>query len=611
MSHLIVGTCGHIDHGKTALIKALNGFEGDTLKEEKARGITIDLSFSSLGNGEKNISFIDVPGHEKLVKHMISGAFSFDAVLIAVSAAEGVMPQTLEHLEILKLLGVRDALLIVTKKDLVPETALAAASAQIEEQVAGFGFNLLGTLAVSIYDAASVEAVKKRLFALPARPKVEANFFRLYVDRVFSLRGVGTVVTGSVLGKPVSLKDTLFICNTETPCRIRNIQVHNEDVGKAELSSRVALNLAGVNAKEIKRGYLLIQKGYLRGFGSIDIFFETLGREELRHNRNYTLYIGAMRSEVRVTLFEGKEHAACGFATLKSCSSIFSIYGEKLILREGNRTVAGARVLNPVADPLRRKQKLALLEALKSEDFPQAYRVLLEAHKKGLGLVSSAQRFALSHEEAIAQATVLKNVFVDEKALVLYPLETQAELAEQIGAVYEKNRYALLSVSSIRLRMPWASEGLIASAFGILEKKGVLKAEGNLYKNAKVTEETASFLGARILERLREEDTAPSAPFNMYDDLDIDRKSGDRVLKALCVQKSVVRLSHNLFICARSLGNIVLKMRRIIQDDGYIEIANFKAHYPLSRKYLVAYLEYLDHFSDIRKEGNRRFDTSL
>jgi len=136
MSSIIIGTCGHIDHGKTSIVKALNGFEGDTLKEEKERGITIDLSFSNLSNGEKNIAFIDVPGHEKLVKNMISGAFGFDSVMIVVSAAEGIMPQTVEHLEILKLLGIKDAILVISKKDLVEEEELASKILEIQAFIA-------------------------------------------------------------------------------------------------------------------------------------------------------------------------------------------------------------------------------------------------------------------------------------------------------------------------------------------------------------------------------------------------------------------------------------------------------------------------------------------
>jgi len=163
MSSYIIGTCGHIDHGKTSIIKAMNGFEGDTLKEEKERGITIDLSFSNISQGDKNIAFIDVPGHEKLVKNMISGAFGFDSVMIIVSATEGIKPQTVEHLEILKLLGVKDAVLVISKKDLVSEEELASKIVEIQVFIAKYNFNIQAVVPVSIYDESSIEALKEKL----------------------------------------------------------------------------------------------------------------------------------------------------------------------------------------------------------------------------------------------------------------------------------------------------------------------------------------------------------------------------------------------------------------------------------------------------------------
>lgn len=190
MNNYIIGTCGHIDHGKTALIRALNGYEGDTTKEEQQRGITIDLSFSNLSKENQNIAFIDVPGHEKLVKNMIAGAFSFDCVMIVVSAAEKIMPQTVEHLQILSLLGVKNAILTITKKDLVEESALASIIEEVESFVKEFDFNILFTTAVSIYDENSIEKLKDKLFSLNASTKVEENFFRYYVDRIFFLHKV-------------------------------------------------------------------------------------------------------------------------------------------------------------------------------------------------------------------------------------------------------------------------------------------------------------------------------------------------------------------------------------------------------------------------------------
>lgn len=185
MSNIIIGTAGHIDHGKTALIRALNGFEGDTTNEEKQRGITIDLSFSNLSLGQQNIAFIDVPGHEKLVKNMIAGAFGFDYVMLVISANEGIKPQTIEHIEIINLLGLKEIIVVITKKDLVTTEELELKKEEILEFLQNFDFEIKFISAVSIYDENSINKLKTLLFSIKNSTKQEENFFRFYVDRVF------------------------------------------------------------------------------------------------------------------------------------------------------------------------------------------------------------------------------------------------------------------------------------------------------------------------------------------------------------------------------------------------------------------------------------------
>lgn len=606
MSNYIIGTCGHIDHGKTALIKALNGYEGDSTQEEQQRGITIDLSFSNIQKAQQNVAFIDVPGHEKLVKNMIAGAFSFDAVMIVVSAQEGIKPQTVEHLEILNLLGVKNAVLIITKKDLVTQEELENKITEIESFVQGFEFNILFKTAVSIYDEASIEQLKEKLFSLNAGTKIEENFFRYYVDRVFSSKGAGTIVTGTVLGKPIKLDEKIFICELKKEAKIKNLQVHSNNVMEASISNRTAINLSGVDAKQLKRGFLITKKGYLRGFFNVDISFEALKGKQLHHNRQYSIYLGSKRIDAKVLLFNSEAALETGFATIKSDAEIFSIYGEKLIIREGNQTIAGGVILNPIADPMKKSQKFQLLQHLKEEDFQKAYELLLDAHKKGLGLISSAQRFALSHEEALLKAKELENTFVDEENLVLYPLQTKDIIKNSIKDIYTKNQYALLSNASIQLRLKWASENFIQTVLDELCGEKFLEKDGNLYKNSNIQVDFKTSLEQVVLKRLEEEDITPTAPYNIYDELDLDRKMGDTILKSLTAKKQVVRLQHNLFIHAQSLSKIVLNMKNIIKEEGFINIENFKEKYPLSRKYLITYLDYLDNFSQIKKVDNKR-----
>ena len=606
MSNIIIGTAGHIDHGKTALIRSLNGFEGDNTNEEKQRGITIDLSFSNLTRAERNIAFIDVPGHEKLIKNMIAGAFGFDYVMLVVSSKEGLMPQTIEHIEILSLLGIKNLILVITKKDLVDEKILKEQEKKIVEFLNEFEFNIKFIKAVSIYDEKSIEDLKNTLFTISNSTKNEENFFRFYVDRVFSVKGSGTVVTGTVLGKKIELEEKVFIPHLQKETKIKNIQVHNQNAIEANISSRAALNLSSVDINSLQRGDIITKKGFLRGFDTIDISFKCLKNKKLNHNQTYTLFIGAKKIDVKVLLFDSLTSLEDGFATLKMDEKIFTVFGEKVILRSANDTICGGVILNPIYDPMNKNQKRDLLKNLYKKDFKNAFKILLEAHKRGLGVVSSTQRFALSHDESLEFANSLEDVFVDKKELVIYPIKTKDEIVEFIKNIYIKNSYALLSSSSINLRVPWASIEFINSALDDLVQNGFLVKEGQLYKNANIKEDITKELENIFLERLKSEDITPTAPYNIYDDLDIDRKLGDDILKSLTAKKDVIRLQHNLFIHSQSLNKIIKSMREIIKQDGFIEIFNFKQRFDLSRKYLVCYLDYLDNFSDIKKVENRR-----
>ena len=606
MSNIIIGTAGHIDHGKTALIRALNGFEGDSTNEEKQRGITIDLSFSNLSKGQQNIAFIDVPGHEKLVKNMIAGAFGFDYVMLVISANEGIKPQTIEHIEIINLLGLKEIIVVLTKKDLVTQDELELRKEEIIEFLSAYDFEINFISCVSIYDENSIEKLKTQLFSINNSTKQEENFFRFYVDRVFSPKGVGTVVTGTVLGKKCELNEKLFICQSQKETKIKNIQVHNQNALEANISNRTALNLQNININDIQKGDLITKKGHIRGFDGIDISFKCLKNKKLNHNQTYSLFIGAKKIEVKVLLFDSIGSLENGYATLKANENLYTIFGEKIILRNANETICGGIVLNPIIDPMKKNQKRKLLEALEKKDFINAYKELLNAHKKGLGIISSTQRFALSHDEAIDFAKVMDDVFVDTKELVIYPISTKEEVKNFVKEIYTKNHYALLSNASINLRLKWASEGFIQLALNELVEEKFLEKDGSLYKNANVKEDFAKDLENIFLARLKNEDIAPTAPYNIYDDLDIDRKLGDDILKSLTSKKQVIRLQHNLFIHFESLNKVVKTMKEIIKEDGFIEISNFKDRFDLSRKYLITYLDYLDNYSDIKKVENRR-----
>lgn len=608
MNYAIIGTAGHVDHGKTALIEALTGFVGDTLEEEKRRGITINLSFSSMQNETTNVAFIDVPGHEKLLKNMIAGAFGFDGSLVVIDANEGIMPQTKEHLEILNLLHVSNIIVALTKKDLATPEVIEQRKYEITEHFKSLSnLKLVHIIPVSIYDTASIETLKNALFALPIVEKKSNGLFRYYVDRSFSIAGAGTVVTGTVLDGSIKVGEKIFAPESEKEFIVRNLQVHDQDVPFALSSQRTAINLQSASKTLFEKGVLLCKKGFIRGFDCADVWVESIGGHALKHNAKVNLFVGTKQIEARILFYESESELKQGFAKLQFNQKLFLVHGEPFILCASGRTIGGGHILNPINDPMKKKVKLELLKALHVKDFKTAFTILVEMHKRGFGIISSNQRFGLNHDEALAIAKEIEGIFVDEKGLVLYPLSTQDELSSIIQAIYKKNAYALLSASSLSLKLKWASTSFIENVLQFLCEKEVLSFQNGVYKNANIDiSNIENMVEERIYDILLKSEFTPDAPYNIYDDLDIDRKMGDDAFKSLTKARKIVRLEHNIFVTTTALSEIMTKMRELMRNENGIDIKSFKEHFDFSRKYLVAYLDYLDQFADVKKEGTRR-----
>jgi len=606
--HIIVGTAGHIDHGKTSLVKALNGFEGDTLKEERERGITINLSFSNLHNNDKNIAFIDVPGHEKLIKNMISGAFGFDAAMVVIDANEGIMPQTNEHLEILNLLHVKNIIIALTKIDLVNQEKIEKQTREIYKYIKDFShLTLQALIPVSIYDQKSIERLKAELFNIPIVEKQSNGLFRYYIDRSFSLSGVGTIVTGTVLDGKISIGEKVFAPELNKEVVIKNIQVHEQNVESAFSSQRAAMNLKNTKMN-LKKGTLLCKKGFIRGFNTADVWIESISNNNIKHNSQILFCVGTKQVEAKILLYENNNEIKQGYAKVQFRNKIFLVYNEPFIICNSGRVIGGGRVLNPINDPIKKKIKLSLLKTLKDKDYKKAFSILTKLHKRGFGIVSSNQRFGLNHEDALKIAYEIDNIFVDEKGLVLYHIEIKDELKDKINAIYEKNPYALLSANSLSLKIKWASETILENVLNELHKKGKLSFENGIYKKSNVSiNDIDNFIETKIYTILSKNKFTPPSPYNIYDNLDIDRVKGDNALKRLTKAKKVVRLSHNLFVTTDNLSDMMTRIREIIKNEGSIDITSFKKHYNFSRKYLIAYLDYLDKYDDIKKDGIKRF----
>ncbi|EIC9180388.1 selenocysteine-specific translation elongation factor, partial [Campylobacter coli] len=404
MKSLLIGTAGHIDHGKTSLIKAINGFEGDSLKEEKERQITINLSFSNLNYKQKHLSFIDVPGHKDLVKTMISGAFGFSACLFVVDINEGLKEQSIEHLEVLELLGVKDIILVLSKCDLCENP-----KEQEQKILNSLEFIPMKVFHTSIKDQESIERLKNYLLNLECKNANANLVFRYYIDRVFSLKGIGTIVTGSLNEGKISLNEKIICLDNQKELVVKNIQNHESNFAEISAFNRVALSL-NCDYKELKKGYVLSKKGFFKGFKECDVLIKA---KRLK-NEKMLFCVGAKSIECKISILKELENNEF-FAHLEFEKNLFLCFNEKFILLQNNRVVGGGEVLNPVSEPLKKEQKNKFLMLLKNKELKKAFEFLKNTHKYGFGLLSSYQRFKLSHEEALNLAKELNGVFIDEK----------------------------------------------------------------------------------------------------------------------------------------------------------------------------------------------------
>ena len=600
---LIIGTAGHIDHGKTALIKELNGFEGDRLEEEQKRGITIDLSFSNLSRNGENIAFIDVPGHENLIKTMISGAYGFDACLFVVAANDGLMPQSLEHLEVLNILGVRSLIVALTKCDLASAELIEQRKSEIYAAVQNYkNLQILEIFPVSIKDSASIDELRNYLFTLKAANREQEGIFRYYIDRVFSLKGIGNVVTGTVIEGSVSKNEKLFNYDAGKEAQVRSVQSHDTFVDRAGVSSRVALNLTGIELNDLKKGQLLSKKGFFRGFREIDAI---VFARELTHGQSVTFCVGAKAAPAKALVLSEKEGGI--FATFKFERDMFLKFDEPFVLIANGRVIGGGRVLNAVSEPMKKSSKISFLNALLKKDFVSAFAMLKDTHKNGFGIISAYQRFGLNHEEAVAIAKQTPNVFVDEKALNIYDLSAVDRIKSTVKFMIEKNEFAVFSATSISLKLSWASESIAQKSLDELESTGAITKNDGVYTKTGVDMGKLKIrLEEKIYEILQSGNLAPLAPYNIYDELEIDRVSGDNALKKLTGIGRVVRLAHNLFVTSKALNEALAKLKAIIAAQGFVNVTNAKEALNLSRKYVIAYLEQLDMDPNIVKNGTDR-----
>lgn len=623
---MIIGTAGHIDHGKTSLLQALTGQAGDRRQEERLRGITIDLGYLYAALGEPELTgFIDVPGHERFVHNMLAGACGIDCVLLVVAADDGVMPQTREHLAIVELLGIRRALVALTKIDRVEPSRIAEVRLQVEALLQAGPLSGAPILTVSSVSGEGVDALRAQLLeqASEVRARREDGHFRLSIDRAFSVTGAGVVVTGTAFAGRVKVGDELSLGPSGRKVRVRGLHAQNQKAQKAQAGQRVALNLSGdrLSVADIRRGDWLVTPELQAGSQRIDIEFTLLPGEtrELRHWTPVHVHIGAQDVTGRIALLEGECLAPGGHvhAQLLLNAPAHAVHGDRVVLRDqsAQRTLGGGRILDPFAPPRsrHRQARLAVLRALAGDTLEDVLPGLLPSALNGLDPALLERQFNRPRQtwrlpdEALEIGTRLgprlfeRGTWDDLGQNLVAALQCFHEIQpDELGPDRDRlRRYALPQLERpVYLAL---LESLLA--VGTIEASGPwLHLPGH---RVRLSEEEEA-LRARLWPLLEAARFDPPWVRDLASALYVEEDRIRHLLRKLSRIGELQQVVKDLFYpdaTIRQLASQVLDMER---QSGVIRAAAFRDQIQLGRKRSIQLLEHFDRIGLTRRFGNER-----
>lgn len=631
MKHLILGTAGHIDHGKTSLVKALTGVDCDRLPEEKARGITIELGFANLEiPGKVRFGIVDVPGHERFVRTMVAGVAGMDIVMLIVAADEGVMPQTREHLEICQLLGVKRGIVVISKSDLVTPDWLELVQEELREYLSGSFLETAPILAVSSRTGAGIDDLRRQLerMAEESPAKRSDGPFRLPIDRVFTVSGFGTVVTGTLLSGSIAIGDELEILPSGIRSRVRGIQAHGGKSDGGEAGERLAVNLQGVDHTAIVRGDTLAPPGVYEPTSVADVRLNHLPSSSKVLKNRSTLRLHAATCEVsaqlilfdRGTLEPGQE----SFAQLRLSKPVLLLPGDPFLLRSYSpqATVGGGRILDP-APPRRRRRSDEAVELLAAADAGDETVMISRMVSGSLltGLCAadlvkrtgfSAKRLETVLQPLLSSAEVIqitrepriylgREAFSRLKDLLCREAEMfmgQNPLKEGIGKEELKSR--LPKRSDQRFFTP-----LLAS----LEKEGRLVALHDIVKvsgNSRPEKSAESGMSSKIENLLLQAGSEPPTLKELAENLKLPEKQLLEHLNLLAREKRAVKVKSDIFHSPAAVDSAREKLVAFLQKNGEITPAEFREITGLSRKFMIPLLEYFDQEKTTIRVGDKR-----
>jgi len=631
MKHLILGTAGHIDHGKTSLVKVLTGIDTDRLKEEKARGITIELGFAHLElPGGFCFGIVDVPGHEKFVRTMVAGVGGMDLVMLVIAADEGIMPQTREHLDILRLLGVKSGLVALTKRDMVEKEWLELVTEEVRDFVAGTFLEDAPIVAVSSRTGEGVDELKRSLAGLAERAveKRREGLFRLPVDRVFTIPGFGTVVTGTLLSGEISVGDELEILPSGQEGRVRGIETHGVKGDKGQAGQRLAVNLQGVDLDMVQRGDVVVPRGVFRATRAVDVRLDYLhsAPRELKHRSRVRLHSATYEVPVQVILLDRDtlKPGESAFVQLRLKDHALLLSGDSYILRAFSPqvTVGGGVTLDPSPPRRRRRSEeaLELLESFSSSDpLRTIHLIVSQSLLSGIEFddillrsgfprkqVESALTALLSSGE-IVQMTREPRLFLSKGAVQNLKQGVVSDVTAYLAANSLKEG---IGKEELKSRMPKRSDQrFFTPLLTVLEKEGVVVSDREIVRLAGQTSRSAAAvdgLGGRIASFISEGGIEPPTIKEIMERFGCDEKIARDNLSLLIRSGQIARISADLFYSADALAGLRETLVVLMREKGEIIPTDYRERTNLSRKFLIPLLEHFDSEKVTIRVGDKR-----
>ena len=615
----VIGTAGHVDHGKSTLVEALTGIDPDRLREEKERGMTIDLGFAwlQLPSGNET-SIVDVPGHERFVNNMLAGVGGIDLALLVVAADESVMPQTREHLAILDLLRVERGLVAITKRDLVDDDWLELVTVDVEETLEGTALEGATIYPVSAMTGEGlpdlISAIDSMLDDTP--PKRDVGRPRLPIDRAFTISGFGTVVTGTLIDGKITTGQDVELIVAGKSTRIRGLQTHKKGQTEAQPGTRVAANIINVSQDDIERGEVLTTEGWLRPTDAMDVRLRVIpdAPHPLRHNMYITVHTGSSEVVGRLRLLEedALQPGETGWAQIKLESPLAVVKGDYYVIRSNRTTLGGGNIVETHARRHRRRhsptiERLSMMELgstqdvlLKTIEFsePSEFGELINRANMGADTVQSELETMAAENLVVplGSASIGRGSYLFTAGGWNGVVEKSQQSLEAFYRQFPLRRGAPKEELRSRLGMTTQVFNL---AFTKLLQQDVVEEDGALVRLPGYEPTLSDGQNEQVNAYIR---TLESDPFSPPTDARMD----DEVLNLLDEQGKVVRVSETVVYSAEAYEQMVEIVSEYIRENGEISVANVRDVLGTSRKYALALMDYLDHKRITRRVGDAR-----